>query len=135
MLEPQRDDGFAQFRAGSPPFLGQEELGHLLCDGRPAFCQSQKPYIVGRGPDNCDGIDARVLVEPPVLRRDRRLRDARRDVPRDDPVPPRLSRGKRLIQNHSMTIDDRRRRRITWVDRRQRPVAQPKRGRSRQGKN
>jgi hypothetical protein len=78
VLQPERQQHFLDLAAESPLGLQEQVLGELLGDRAAALHDVARPEVRHGGAQEPDGIDAEVVIEPPVLGRDHRLRQVLR---------------------------------------------------------
>ena len=131
VLEPEREQHLAHLGAPAaarhalPPL--DQQLGDLLRDGRAPLDDLPFHQIVPRRADERDRIDADVRVEAPVLGRERRGDQHRRQVIRVERRDPRPGAAERFVKHRAVPIDDHRRRRVDARQqlRRHRCTAQP----------
>src|SRR5207302_22861 len=107
-LEPQRDDGFPDFRGDRARRIAEEHFRDLLRNRRSAFGRAEAYDVVNDRAANRDRIDAEVLLETAILGGDGGVRDGWRDV--IQPLVARAGGRQRLIENDAVAIDDGRRR-------------------------
>ena len=96
--------GQAAALAGLAP--RDEQLGHLLRDGRSPFDQAPREQIAHQSAADSQRIDTRVAVEPPILGRNRgRGENGRQVVGRDRDATGPLCRP-HLVEGDAVSVHD-----------------------------
>ena len=97
-----------------------QQLGDLLRDRRAAFDDAAFDEVVARRADQRHGIDAGMRVEAPILSRDRRRDEDRRQRVRLERPDPRPFADSASYSTRAVPIDHDRRRRVDAVEQRRR---------------
>ena len=79
-LEPERQEGFLDLALERALVRQEEVLGQLLRDRGAALHDAAAAGVDGQGAEGADRVDAPMLVEAPVLGRERRLDEVVREI-------------------------------------------------------